>query len=217
MRLTIVITGVVLFSCATPLLAQPAGWTVEFSGGVAAPSNDIASRLSTGWSVDAGLGYDFTSWFAVLGEFGFTGMQVPADVLQQLAAPDGHGRIFSLTVDPQIRFPLTAHLQGFVAGGVGWIRRTVELTTPTTQFFDYYDPFYGDLGPQQVTTDQVLSSVTRNAFGGNVGGGVSLPLANTGADLFVDVRYYYAPTSPRVTAMVPVMFGIRWTASKTAP
>jgi hypothetical protein len=144
-------------------------------------------------------------------------MQVPADVLQQLAAPDGHGRIFSLTVDPEIRFPLTPHLQGFVVGGIGWIRRTVDLTAPTTQFVDYFDPFYGDLGPQAVTTDQVLSSVTRNAFGGNVGGGVSLPLTNTGAALFVDVRYYYAPTSPRVTAMIPVMFGIRWTAPKTTP
>jgi hypothetical protein len=60
----------------------------------------------------------------------------------------------------------------------------------------------------------VLSSTTRNSWGGNVGGGIALPIAATGAEVFVDVRYYYAPTSPSLTAMVPIMFGIRYTAPK---
>jgi opacity protein-like surface antigen len=204
-----------VFSAATPVFAQLAGWTVEIGGGVAAPNSDISSRLSTGWGIDAGLGYQFTPRFTVLGEFAFAGLGVPADILQQFQAPQGQGRIYSLNVDPQIRFPVTAHLQGFVEGGVGMIRRTVELTAPMVQYVDYYDPFYGDLGPQPIQSDQVLSSVTRTAFAANIGGGVSLPLANTGASLFVDVRYYRARTSPQVTAMIPVLFGIRYTASNT--
>ena len=94
------------------------------------------------------------------------------------------------------------------------MQRTVELTSPTYQYFDSYDPVYGDLGPQLVQTDQVSSSVTRNAFSESVGGGVLFPLARTGASLFTEVRYYHASTIPRATAMLPVMFGIRYTGSR---
>lgn len=214
MRCTVAMVVGALVSAASPVFAQSAGWTVEFGGGVAAPTSDISSRLSTGWGIDAGLGYRFTPWFTVLGEFAFAGMGVPTDILQQLQAPQGQGRIYSLNIDPQVSFPLTRHLQGFVEGGVGSIRRTVELTAPMVAYVDSYDPFYGDLGPQPIENDQVLSSVTHNAFAANVGGGVSLPLASIGASLFVDVRYYRAQTSPRVTAMLPVLFGIRYTPSK---
>jgi hypothetical protein len=166
--------------------------------------------LATGWGLDGAVGYQFAPWFTMLGEFGFARMGVPADILQQLQAPDGHGWIYSLNVDPQVQFPLTKHLRGFVEGGIGWVRRTTELTAPTVQYIEDYDPFYGDLGPQAVTTDEVLSTTTRNAIGVNVGGGVALPISNTGASLFADVRYYRAPTTPRITAMIPVLFGIRY-------
>ena len=68
--------------CRSPVFAQSGGWTVEFGGGVAAPTSDISSRLSTGWGVDVGLGYQFAAWFTVLGEFAFAGMGVPTDILQ---------------------------------------------------------------------------------------------------------------------------------------
>lgn len=217
MKLAAALISVVMLATAAPLRAQSAGWTAELSGGGAAPVNDTSSRLTTGWDVDVALGYQLSRWLAVLGEFGFAGLGVPDAVLQASAAPGGRGRIMSMTLGPEIRFPLTAHLQGFAVGGVGWIRRTVELTSPSVQYVDNYDPFYGDLGTDAFTTDVVLSSVTRNALGGDVGGGVSLPIGGTNTALFVDVRYYYAPTSPRVTAMIPVMFGIRWTASDAKP
>jgi opacity protein-like surface antigen len=217
MNLPSVLLAVVALSTASPLFAQPADWAVEFSGGTATPMNDISSRLSTGWDVNAGLGYQLNSWLSLLGEGGVARMGVPANVLQELNAPNGHGRIFSLTVGPEVHFPLTSLLQGFALGGVGWIRRTVDMTAPSVQYFDYYDPFYGDLGPQAVATDQVLSTTTRNAFGGDIGAGVSFRLPSISSDVFVAVRYYYAPTAPRITALLPVTFGIRWTAKKGTP
>jgi hypothetical protein len=195
---------------AAPAIAQPKGWTIEFAAGGAAPASDLSGRLTAGWDVNTGVGYRFTDWFTLMSEFNFAGMGVPDTVLQESQAPDGHGHIFSLNLEPQVQFPLTSRFHGFVEGGGGWIRRNVALTEPSVQNVDYFDPFYGDF-PTEISTDVVLSSTTRNAFGGNVGGGITLPLAGTGADLFVDVRYYYAPTSPRITAMLPVMFGIRYT------
>ena len=119
----------------------------------------------------------------------------------------------SLNVEPEIRFALPKHLDGFVQGGAGWLHRAIVLTTPSVQTIDYFDPFYGEV-PQNVYSTAVLSSTTRNAFGGNFGGGVALPIADTGAEVYVDVRYYYAPTSPRVTTMIPVIFGVRYTSPK---
>ncbi len=161
--------------------------------------------------MNTGIGYRFAPWFALMGEFNFSNMGIPMNVLQESQAPDGHGHILSLNLEPQVQFAVTSRFRGFFEGGGGWIRRNVALTEPSVQTVDYYDPFYGDF-PTEIATDVVLSSTTRNGFGGNFGGGVAMPLANTGADLFVDVRYYYAATSPRVTAMLPVMFGIRYTA-----
>ncbi len=205
-----VLTGFVLLCAATPALGQSSAWTFELGAGGAAPTSDLSGRLTAGWDVDAGVGYRFTDWFTVMGEFGVAGFGVPQSILDQAQAPDGHGHIYSINVEPQVRFPVTKRFSGFVEGGVGWLRRTVAFTTPGVQQFDYFDPIYGDI-PTDISTDIELSSTTRNAIGGNVGGGVALPLADTGAELFVDVRYYYGPTTPRVTAMIPVAFGIRYT------
>ncbi len=199
---------------ATPAFAQQTGWTYEFAFGGAAPISDLSGRLSAGWDVNGGVGYRFWPWMALMGEFGVARMGVPQDVLDAAQAPDGAGRIYSVNVEPEVQFPLTSRFSGFVEGGAGWIRRTVELTQPLVQEYDYVDPFYGDVVPSEIITDQTLSSTTRNAFGGNFGGGVSLPMGKTGADLFVDVRYYYGPTAPRATTIIPVTFGIRYTGSK---
>ena len=204
---------VLVFGLAAPTVAQPGGWALEFSGGSATPTSDISSRLATGWDINTGLGYRFNSYFTLFGEFGFANMPIPPDVLQQLQAPEGHGHVLSLNAEPEVRFGLPKHLGGFVHGGVGWMRRNVALTAPSIQQVDFFDPFYGDV-PQEIVTDQVLSSTTRNSWAGNIGGGVALPIASTGAEIFLDVRYYYAPTSPSQTAMVPVTFGIRYTAPK---
>jgi len=198
-----------LLGFATPALAQPPGWTIEFAGGGAAPMSDLSGRLTAGWDLNTGVGYQFAPWFTLLGEFNFTEMGIPDDVLAEAQAPDGHGHIFSLNIEPQARFPLTSHLHGFVEGGGGWIRRNVAFTQPGVE--DIVDPFYGET---EIGTETVLSSTTRNAFGGNIGGGVAFPIGDTHADIFVDVRYYYAQTSPRVTAYLPVMFGIRYTQPK---
>jgi opacity protein-like surface antigen len=196
---------------STAWTAEPTGWTFEFTAGAGIPTGDLSSRLTTGWDVDVGAGYQFNSVLGLLGELGFGRLGIPSDLLQQLQAPDGRGKVWSLTLDPVIRFALTRRFDGYVTGGAGWYRRTVELTAPTTQVIDVVDPLYGDLGPVYIPTDQVLSSTTRTSFGGNVGGGLSLPLGDTGASAFIDVRYHRAPTISRTTSIVPVTFGIRWT------
>jgi hypothetical protein len=124
--------------------------------------------------------------------------------------------MWSLTVGPMWRFPIGGMVDGYVLGGVGWYRRTVEFTQPTVGVIDVIDPWWGYIGPVFVPTNQVLGSVTKDAFGGNAGGGVSVKLGESGAAVFAEVRYHYANTKPTSTAVVPVSFGLRLTGRRRA-
>jgi hypothetical protein len=124
--------------------------------------------------------------------------------------------MLSLTAGPMWRFPIAAKVDGYVLGGVGWYHRTVEFTQPTVGVIDVIDPWWGYIGPVLVPTNQVLGSVTKDAFGGNAGGGVSFALGESGAAVFAEVRYHYANTKPASTAIVPVSIGIRWTGPRTS-
>jgi hypothetical protein len=120
----------------------------------------------------------------------------------------------SLTVGPRIHFPIASNVRGYVAGGAGWYRRTVEFTQPTLAVVDIIDPWWGYLGSEIVPANQVLGSVSNNAWGVNGGGGVSVVIGHSGAELFAEVRYHYAHTSPTTTSIVPVSFGIRFSGQR---
>jgi hypothetical protein len=193
---------------------QAQGWNVEVSSGVAPTTGDISSRLTTGFNVGVGAGYELNENVELEGNFNYNGLGVSNQALQALQVPDGTARLISLTVGPKIHFPIGGSVRGYVAGGAGWYRRTVEFLQPTVAFVDIIDPWWGYLGTAVVPANQVLGSVSDNAWGANIGGGVSVPLGSSGVDFFAEVRYHYAHTNPTATAVVPVSFGIRFNAGR---
>jgi hypothetical protein len=72
----------------------------------------------------------------------------------------------------------------------------------------------GYLGSAIVPANQVLGSVSDNAWGVNGGGGVSVALGESGAELFAEVRYHYAHTAPTTTSIVPITFGLRFASHR---
>ncbi|HEX4347488.1 MAG TPA: hypothetical protein VHZ73_07940 [Vicinamibacterales bacterium] len=187
---------------ASPARAQS---VIEASGGWTTPLSDIRSTLSTGWDVDFAAGRQFSGWFSLLGEFGYSVMPVKQSVLLQLQAPNGRGQILTLGIEPEVRFPVSKTLHGFIAGGVDLVHRNVKLTSPSVQTVDT------SIGIQDITILNVISDVSRTGIGEHFGAGVAYPIAAIGADLFVQIRYFRASTPPEATAMLPVMFGLRWT------
>lgn len=196
--------------------ADQDGWTFDIGAGTSPTAGNISTRLTTGWNVDVRAGYDFNDSLRVCGDFAYNGLGVANQVLQTLQVPDGNARLWSLMVGPMWRFPIGGMVDGYVLGGVGWYRRTVEFTQPTVGVIDVIDPWWGYIGPVLVPTNQVLGSVTRDAFGGNAGGGVSFKLGESGTSIFAEVRYHHANTKPTSTAVVPVSFGMRWSGRRTA-
>jgi opacity protein-like surface antigen len=213
----VMVAGVMsLILCAAAVSAQTetAGWNVEVATGVSPTVGDTSNRLKTGFNFNVGGGYEFNDMLELEGNFNYNGLGVADQVLQSLKVPDGTGRLMSLTAGPKVHFPIGGSVRGYVAGGIGWYRRTVEFLQPTTALIDIIDPWWGYLGTAIVPANQVLGTVSDNAFGGNVGGGVSVPLGGSGADFFVDVRYHIANTRGSKTSLVPVSFGIRFTGGR---
>jgi hypothetical protein len=207
--------GIVLLLSAAKASADEDNWTIDIGGGTSRTTGEISDRLTSGWNVDLRAGYEVNSRFGVIGDLTYNGLGVANQVLQTLQVPDGDAHMWSLTAGPVWRFPVADNVHAYVLGGVGWYRRTVEFTQPTVGIIDVIDPWWGYLGPALVQTNQVLGSVTSNALGAHAGGGVSLSLGDSGAEVFAEVRYHFANTKPTSTALVPVSFGMRWTGRRT--
>jgi opacity protein-like surface antigen len=189
-------------------------WNVEVATGAAPTAGAVRNRLTTGWDLNLGAGYEFSRMLELEGGFMYNGLGVSDSVLQQLQVPNGNARLWSLSIGPRVNFPIVSRLNGFVAGGIGYYRRTVEFTQPTVAVIDIIDPWWGYLGSEIVPANQVLGSVSDNAFGGNIGGGVAMPIGRSGTQVFAEVRYHRAATSPTSTAVVPVSFGVRFSGSR---
>jgi hypothetical protein len=195
---------------AATAFAQSDQWMVDFSGAAAPTVGVTNDHLKTGWNIDLGAERTFAHGVGLRGDFGYYRLGVTDQALRTLSVPNGDAHMFSLTAGPTWHFPIGSRVGGYVLGGVGWYRRTVEFLQPTVAVIDIIDPWWGYVGSEIVPASQILGSVSNNAFGGNVGGGVSIPLGSSGSAFFAELRYHRANTKTTPTAVLPVSFGIRW-------
>jgi hypothetical protein len=207
LRRTLAASFVILWAATA---AAQQNWNVQVATGVATTAGDVSDRLTKGWNIDLGAGYEVNETLGWEGHFAFNGLGVSNQVLQALQVPDGRASVMSLTVGPKIHFPIANRTRGYVTGGLGWYRRTVEFTQPTVGVVDIIDPWWGYLGSAIVPANQVLGSVSDNAFGVNGGGGVAVALGQSGAEFFAEVRYHFANTNATSTSIVPITFGVRF-------
>src|SRR5690349_13271040 len=174
------------------------------------PVNHSDGRFDPGFHFGAGAGYNFHPNFGINTEFGFNHLGVSSRILNSVGAPDGSGRIYSLTINPIVHFNPKGRFDAYVTGGGGYYRRTVEFTEPSVQTVTAFDPFFG-FYPVNVGTNLVLGSFSQNKGGLNIGGGVSMRVrGDSNAKFFAEARYHYIYTSPVRTAILPVTFGFRW-------
>src|SRR6185369_2305446 len=73
-------------------------------GGFTEPVKQSDGRFDTGFNVGSGAGYNFHPNFGVMADFGFNHLGVSSRTLNSIGVPDGSGRIYSVTLNPVIRF-----------------------------------------------------------------------------------------------------------------
>jgi opacity protein-like surface antigen len=198
---------------AAPAFAQTNERRFMFSvgGGPSSPVDNTSGRLNLGWNATVGAGVNLHPRVGLLAEFGFNNFGVSTQELTAIGVPDGSARIYSVTLNPIIRFNPGGRFDAYVMGGGGYYRRTLEFTEPTIALDTAFDPFYGVFFPVAVPTNTVLGSFSQNKAGINGGGGVSFRIRDdSNAQVFAEARYHHIYTTPVSTPIIPVTFGFRW-------
>jgi len=73
-------------------------------------TGDISDRLTKGWNIDLGGGYEINRRFEIEGNFAFNRLGVADQVLRTLDVPDGRARVMSLTAGPKVHFPIASKI-----------------------------------------------------------------------------------------------------------
>ncbi len=186
-------------------------WNFHIGAGFTEPVRYSGDRLNRGFNANVGAGVNFVPEFGMVGEFGFNNLGLSRGALDAAGVPDGSSRIYSLTLNPIVRFNPRGRFDAYLMGGGGYYRRTIEFTAPTVTTVTAFDPYWGVFFPAAVPADVVLGSFSQNKGGWNVGGGISVRLSgDSETKFFAESRYHYLYTTPVRTTILPVTFGLRW-------
>lgn len=185
-------------------------FTLNAGAGISPLVSDISHRLDNGWHVSVGGGLNITRHLSATLNYTYNGFGVSQRILSEAEVPGGNSHLWSLTVDPKLRFSRSRRFDPYLVGGVGYYRRTVQFTRPTIIPALVVDPFFGAIFNTLVPADTVIGSITRDGVGGSGGAGFEVKLPRTTAKFYTEARYHYADTGRIATRMVPVTFGFRW-------
>jgi hypothetical protein len=110
--------------------------------------------------------------------------------------------------------PFNATVGAYVIGGGGWYHRSGELTNPVLVPGTICTPpiYWWSVGCVDglVPSNEVIASRSSDFFGGNIGGGLTIPLGEGTSNFYVEVRYHHASHSNVSTDVLPLTFGFRW-------
>lgn len=212
-KLRLAVAGLMVLGFAGFGYAQEPGehwYTFNIGAGFTPLVGQLSDRLDNGWNARGGLGFRITSHFELNGEFMYNGFGVKPVVLTEAGVPSANSHVWSISADPKIRLGGARRFDPYIVGGVGYYRRTVNFTAPTTVPVELFDPFFGVIFPVLVAANVQISSITRSGIGGSGGAGFNIRLGPSGAKFFVEARYHYASTGTMPTRMVPLTLGFAW-------
>jgi hypothetical protein len=200
---------VLLLFCGS-IVAQEHVWNFNVGGGYTPVVGPLDNRLDQGGHFTVGGGINIVHNFALVGEYSYTHLGLTGSFLNSVSEPDGHATMHSITVNPKISFRQNKTVGGYVIAGIGWYHRTVFFTQPVVAVVPIFDPWWGFFGSAAVQANQVLSSYSRDALGGNAGFGLTFKIGDRGAKLYTEARYHYINTAHTPTEMIPLTVGVRW-------
>lgn len=208
---TLLASMLVVFSASQVAHAQSEHHlTVGVGAGVSPLVGGISNSLDNGWHIVADGGVNVTRHFQAALEYGYSGYGVNHGLLREAQVPGGNSHMWWLTVNPKLRFKPIHQVDPYIVGGVGYYRRTIEFTRPTTVAVFIFDPIFGTFFNVLVPADKVLGDITDDGPGGSLGAGMDFKIGQSGLKFFTEARFHYASTGRVPTRMVPVTFGVRW-------
>jgi len=205
----LLLIAVVFGLLATANAQDESRFLFNFGAGISFPQSDLGKFVNNGANIVVGGGYAITKRFGVDTEFMWNDLPINSSTLDLLQTPGASARQYAWTFNPIVRIPLGHKVGAYAIGGIGWYHRSGETTTPGVGVVcdPYWSWWYGcSLG----TVNFVTGSTSANAFGENIGGGLTVHLGESRAKLYAEVRYHHAGYHAVSTDLLPLTFGIRW-------
>ncbi|HEY1801553.1 MAG TPA: outer membrane beta-barrel protein [Terriglobales bacterium] len=202
-----------LFTISAANAQEIPRWNFNVGGGVGFPLNSTADFANNGANFVVGGGPNLNHLLGLSAEFMWDDLPVKKSVVQQLQVPDASTRQYAVTLNAIFRVPTRGRLGFYAIGGGGWYHRSGELTAPTLvpgtvcpAFWVWWGSCVSGLFP----ANAVLASSSSDAFGGNIGGGVTLKIGEGNLKFYSEVRYHHAAHDHIDTDVLPLTFGLRW-------
>jgi opacity protein-like surface antigen len=181
----------------------------NIGGGVGFPQGDLSSFVNAGGNFVVGGGYAFSRHISVDTEFMWHDLPINSATKAALQTPGASARQYAWTFNPIVHFPLGHGLGAYAIGGIGWYHRSGETTTPGVGVIcdPYWSWWFGcTIGGVNIIT----GSQHDDAFGGNIGGGVTYRLGESHAKIYAEIRFHHAGYNKVATNLLPLTFGVRW-------
>ncbi len=192
-------------------------YVFEAAAGLTLPLGDTYRYFNTGYAFQVGGGRQFNKNFAVLLQFDYDNFGINKNTLDTQAAiyngtigvagsgcgpgqgesgcalpVDGNNHVWSFTLDPTYTFLSGDKYGAYAVVGAGYYHKVTSFTTPET---GYYDTYFG-LVP--VTENAVFDHYSANAFGGNLGLGLTYKFSRFADErFFVEARYVIVDNAQR--------------------
>jgi len=192
---------------------QYSHFNFNVGGGVGFPLSDTSNFVNNGSNFVVGAGPNVNHVLGFSGEFMWQDLPLKSGVIRSLGIPGANSRQYSLTGNIILRVPTHAGVGAYFIGGGGWYRRNEQALAPGLAAGTVCPPFWvwwGVCTTGLFPTAVVIGSRTADAFGGNVGGGLTVRIAE-GLKFYTEVRYHHASYGRGVTTdVLPLTFGLRW-------
>jgi opacity protein-like surface antigen len=117
---------------------------------------------------------------------------------------------WSVTLNLMHRLNPDNDIVPWLTGGIGYYKRNIQITENALVYYPpIWDPWWGWIDGGWAPGEAITGNRESSGFGFNVGLGVDFEI-ESGASLFLDVRYHRAYLEGVDVTLIPVMAGVRW-------
>ena len=208
------LAGACLLLISYPGMGQDSPrWNFTMGGGVGFPEGTSAHFVNNGADFVVGGGPNLWPWLGVDAEYMWHDLPIKQNIIRDLQVPGGGARVHAITLNAIVPIPTHGKMGFYIIGGGGWYHRSGELTEPTYVPGTVCAPFYlwwGGCVDGFFPGKNVLASSSTDAWGGNIGGGITYKLTVGGLKLYTEIRYHHVPHQQVATDLLPLTFGLRW-------
>jgi len=209
----------VLAVMASGLPAQAASYyhkgTFEAGGGFNIPVSEANDYLNSSGTLLIGGGRNLGQSSTIQVEWTHNWLAIDPAVIERAQSDsvtfdDAHASLWSVTLNFVRRINPSSDIVPWFTGGIGYYKRNLQITQNAYVYYPpIWDPWWGWIDGGWAPGEVITGSRETSGFGFNVGGGFDTQI-DSGASLFIDIRYHQAFLDGVDVTLIPIMAGIRW-------